>query len=172
TRAGADLSRRPTAAQGDAVGRGPGAPGCGVAPGLGAGGQPLRAVDRVARGRVETSFFGRVPGYALIRSLTQRMAGEGEENVWQPVLVELEDALVPAFIVEELGDDRLTVFVPSIPTPFAGAVYILTRDRVHLVYIPLTQAIKSISRWGSGSGDMVAAMRKGSPPSTGSSTLR
>jgi uncharacterized membrane protein len=100
------------------------------------------------------------------------MAGEGEENVWQPVLVELEDALVPAFIVEELGDDRLTVFVPSIPTPFAGAVYILTRDRVHLVDIPFTQAIKSISRWGSGSGDMVAAMRKGSPPSTGSSTLR
>jgi uncharacterized membrane protein len=127
---------------------------------------------RVARERVETSFFGRVPGYALFRSLTQRMAGEGEENVWQPVLVELEDALVPAFIVEELGDDRLTVFVPSIPTPFAGAVYILTRDRVHLVDIPFTQAIKSISRWGSGSGDMVAAMRKGSPPSTRSSTLR
>ena len=121
---------------------------------------------RVARERAERSIFGRVPGYALLRSLTQRMAGEGEENVWKPVLVELEDALVPAFIVEELGDDRLTVFVPSVPTPFAGAVYILSRDRVHLVDIPFTQAIKSISRWGSGSGDMVAAMRKGTPASS------
>jgi uncharacterized membrane protein len=119
---------------------------------------------REARERVERSFFGRVPGYALFRSLTQRMAGEGKENVWKPVLVELEDALVPAFIVEELGDDRLTVFVPSIPTPFAGAVYILSRERVHLVDIPFTQAIKSISRWGSGSGEMVAAMRKGTRP--------
>jgi hypothetical protein len=72
---------------------------------------------RVARERVESSFFGRVPGYALFRSLTQRMAGEGEENVWKPALVELEDALVPAFIVEELGDDRLTVFVRRIARP-------------------------------------------------------
>ena len=118
-------------------------------------------VGRTARERMERSFFERVPGYALFRSLTQRMAGEGEENVWKPALVEIEDALVPAFVVEELADDRLTVFVPSIPTPFAGAVYILGRERVHLVDIPFTQAIKSISRWGSGSGDMVAAMRKG-----------
>ena len=120
-------------------------------------------VGRTARERMERSFFERVPGYALFRSLTQRMAGEGEENVWKPALVEIEDALVPAFVVEELADDRLTVFVPSIPTPFAGAVYILGRERVHLVDIPFTQAIKPISRWGSGSGEMVAAMRKGTP---------
>jgi uncharacterized membrane protein len=117
-------------------------------------------VGRAARKRVEGSFFGRVPGYALFRSLTQRMAGEGEENVWRPVLAEIEDALVPAFIVEEVDDGRVTIFVPSIPTPFAGTVYILSRERVHLVDIPFTQAIKSISRWGSGSADMVAAMRK------------
>ena len=72
---------------------------------------------RVARERMERLFFGRLPGYALIRSLTQRLAGEGEENVWKPALVEIEDALVPAFIVEELDDGRFTVFVPSVPTP-------------------------------------------------------
>ena len=115
---------------------------------------------RTAREGVEKTFFGRLPGYALFRSLTQRMAGEGDENVWQPVLAELDDGLVPAFIIEELRDGRVTVFVPSVPTPFAGGVQILSRERVHLVDIPFTQAIKSISRWGSGSGDMVAAMRK------------
>ena len=76
------------------------------------------------------------------------------------MLVEIEDALVPAFIVEELVDGRFTVFVPSVPTPFAGAVYILSRERVHLLDIPFSQAIKSVSRWGSGSADLVAAMRK------------
>ncbi len=80
---------------------------------------------RVARDRVERNLFERLPGYGLIRSLTQRLAGDGEEHEWQPVLVELEDALVPAFIIEELDDGRFTVFVPSVPTPFAGAVYIL-----------------------------------------------
>ena len=121
---------------------------------------------RVVRERVEMTFFGRLPGYALFRSLTHRLAGEGDENVWKPALAEIEDALVPAFIVEELDDGRFTVFVPSVPTPFAGAVYILNRERVHLIDIPFTQAIKSVSRWGSGSKDLVAAMRKENPSPT------
>ena len=122
-------------------------------------------VGRVLRERMEMSFFGRLPGYGLFRSLTQRLAGENDENVWQPVLAEIEDALVPAFIVEELADGRFTVFVPSVPTPFAGAVYILSPERVHLVDVPFTQAIKSVSRWGSGSKDLVAAIRKPDPSS-------
>jgi uncharacterized membrane protein len=118
---------------------------------------------RVAREGMEKSFFGRLPGYAVLRSLTQRMTGEGDKNVWQPVLAETGDGLVPAFIVEELADGRVTIFVPSVPTPFAGAVFIMSRERVHLVDISFNQAISSISRWGSGSGDMVAAIRKENP---------
>jgi uncharacterized membrane protein len=112
------------------------------------------------RERIERGFFGRIPGYALFRSLTQRLAGQSDEIAWKPVLAEIEDALVPAFIVEELADGRFTVFVPSVPTPFAGAVYILNRERVHLVDVPFTKAIQSVSRWGAGSGELVAAMRK------------
>src|SRR6476660_1494967 len=102
-----------------------------------------------------------MPAYSLIRSLTQRLAGEDRETSWKPALAEVEEALVPAFIIEELGDGRFTVFVPSIPTPFAGAVYILTAERVHPLDVPFTQAIKTISRWGSGSKDLVAAMEGG-----------
>ena len=115
---------------------------------------------RAVRERMEVVFFERLPGYGLLRSLTQRMAGDSEESTWQPALAEIEDALVPAFIIEELDDGRLTVFVPSVPTPLAGAVYVLRRERVHIIDIPFTQAIRSISRWGSGSKDLVAAMRK------------
>jgi uncharacterized membrane protein len=86
----------------------------------------------------------------MFRGFTHRLAGRGDANMWKPALAEIEDALVPAFIVEELDDGRFTVFVPSVPTPFAGAVYILSRERVHLVDIPFTQAIQSVSRWGSG----------------------
>ena len=110
---------------------------------------------------MEVALFGRLPGYGLIKSLTQRLAGDSEESAWTPALIELEDALVPAFIIETLDDGRLTVFVPSVPTPLAGAVYVLSADRVHILDVPFTQAIRSISRWGSGSSDLVAAMRKG-----------
>jgi uncharacterized membrane protein len=114
---------------------------------------------RAVRERLEKALFERLPGYALLRSLTQRLAGESQEHVWQPALVEIEEALVPAFIIEELEDGRFTVFVPSVPTPFAGAVYVLTPDRVHPLDVAFTQAVQAVSRWGSGTKDLVAAMK-------------
>ncbi len=110
--------------------------------------------------RMETSLFERLPGYALFRSLTQQLSGKTQDNTWKPALAEIEDALCPAFIIEELENGSFTVFVPSIPTPLAGAVYILTSDRVHPLDVPFTQAIRTISQWGSGSKDLLAAMQK------------
>ena len=117
-------------------------------------------IGQVIWEQIEKSLFRRIPGYALFRSLAQRMAGESEEMAWKPALAEIEEALVPAFIIEELDDGRLTVFVPSVPTPFAGAIYILSPDRVHPLNVPFTQAVKAVSRWGSGSKDLVAAMEQ------------
>jgi len=113
---------------------------------------------QAVRDRIERSVFQRLPGYGLLRALTQQLAGTPEEHVWKPALAEIEEALVPAFIIEEFEDGRYTVFVPSVPTPLAGAVYILSRERVHPLDVPFTQAIKSVSRWGSGSRELVAAM--------------
>ena len=112
------------------------------------------------REQLETRFFERIPGYALFRSLTRQVAGETREKVWKPALVEIEEALVPAFIIEEFEDGRYTVFVPSIPTPLAGALYILERKRVHLVDVPFTQALQVVSRWGAGAKDLESAMQK------------
>ncbi len=109
--------------------------------------------------RIEKSLLERIPGYALFRSLTQQLAGSREEQVWKPALAEIEEALVPAFIIEEFDDGRFTVFVPAAPTPLSGSVYILTPERVHPVDVPFTHAIKSLSRWGSGSKELVAAMK-------------
>ncbi len=114
---------------------------------------------RGIRQRIEKSLFERLPGYALFRSLTQQLAGSREEHVWKPALAEIEEALVPAFIIEEFEDGRFTVFVPSAPTPVSGSVYVLTPERVHLLDIPFTDAVKTLSRWGSGSKELVAAMR-------------
>jgi uncharacterized membrane protein len=121
-------------------------------------------VGRATRERLEKALFERLSGSARGRSLTQRLAGRDEENVWQPALAEIEEALVPAFIIEELADGRFTVFVPSVPTPFAGAVYILSRERVHPMDVPFTQALRSVSRWGAGAKDLVAAMKTENTP--------
>jgi uncharacterized membrane protein len=123
-------------------------------------GVAMRTVGgRVFRERIEGSVLVRIPGYILLRSLTRQLAGESQETVWKPALAEIEDALVPAFIIEEFEDGRYTIFVPSSPSPFSGSVYILGRERVHLVDASLAQTVQAVSRWGSGARDLVAAMK-------------
>ena len=112
------------------------------------------------RQQLDRSVFGKLPGYEMLRSLSQQVAGRGDEAGWQPVVVEIEDALVPAFVVEKLDDGRYTVFVPSVPTPFAGALYVMGPERVHAVDVPVGQAVRVISQWGVGTGDLVDKMKR------------
>jgi uncharacterized membrane protein len=122
-------------------------------------------IGQSVQARIENWLLAKVPAYALFRSLTQRLAGKDQENSWKPALVEIEDALVPGFIIEELDDGRLTVFVPSVPTPLSGAVYILNAERVHPVSSSFAQAFTAVVRWGAGSKELVAAMSVGPQPS-------
>jgi uncharacterized membrane protein len=117
-----------------------------------------------AKNALERSLLERIPGYSLIRGLAGRVAGRQEDETFAVALVEIEDALVPAFIVEEHEDGAFTVFVPSVPTPAAGAVYILPKERVHLVDVPFTKAVSVISKWGSGARDLRAAMKRQATP--------
>lgn len=112
---------------------------------------------------LDRRLLDRIPGYTLVRGLAGRIAGQEEGSTFAVALVEIEDALAPAFIVEEHDDGRYTVFVPSVPTPAAGTVYVLDRARVHVVDVPFTKAVSVISRWGAGSRELVAAMRAAKP---------
>jgi len=118
---------------------------------------------RVGQAMLGHTVLEKLPGYTLFRSLTMRIAGKADNVTWKPALAEIEEALVPSFIIEELADGRYTVFVPSVPTPFAGAVYILTRERVHPLSVSFAQAFKTVSRWGAGSKELVAAMEDAPP---------
>jgi uncharacterized membrane protein len=107
-----------------------------------------------AKNMLERSVLEKIPGYALVRGLAERVSGDEREGAFRPALVEVEDALSPGFIIEELDDGRYTVLVPSVPTPAAGSLFILPRERVHPLDVPFTQAVKVISKWGTGAGEL------------------
>jgi hypothetical protein len=113
-----------------------------------------------AKNAFEEAVLEKLPGYTLLRGLGGRLAGKADEPTFAPALVEIEEALVPALIIEELSDGSYTVFVPSVPTPMAGALYILPPERVHPVDVPMTVAIKVFSKWGTGAGEFVQAMKQ------------
>lgn len=114
-----------------------------------------------AKQAADRYLLDKIPGYTLLRGFTGRIVGQEKGKTFAVALAEIEEALVPAFVIEEHEDGRYTVLVPSVPTPMAGAVYILPRERVHLVDVPFPDALKVISRWGSGSRGLLKAMQKG-----------
>src|SRR4030095_2077405 len=121
-----------------------------------------RLGDRMFRG-FERRVLEKIPGFGVLRGAVRRVSGRSDDAMFQPVLVEIEDALTPACIVEELDDGRSVVLVPSVPTPAAGSLYILARERVHWVDAPVTEVISVITKWGSGTTKAVKAMGSGPP---------
>jgi uncharacterized membrane protein len=111
---------------------------------------------------VEQNLLNRIPGYALVRGLAARMAGREQDEMSAVALVEMGDGLVMAFVVERHDDGAYTVFVPSVPTPAAGAVFIVAKERVHLVDVPFAKGASVISKWGAGARDIRTAMMKAS----------
>ena len=61
------------------------------------------------------------PGYTMLRDFAGQLTEFQKTEGFKPALVEIEEALVPAFIVEEHGE-RCTVFVPSVPAPMTGTL--------------------------------------------------
>jgi uncharacterized membrane protein len=122
-----------------------------------------------AKNAVEAMLLEKLPGYTLLRGLAGRVTGQADEPGFAPALAEIEEALVPALIVEKLEDGSYTVLVPSVPTPMAGAIYILPPERVHPVAVPFTVALKVFSKWGAGAGDFVRAMQAPKPSHPASS---
>lgn len=115
------------------------------------------AIGARIKSLVERLVLDKIPGYTTLHGFAARLSDSEEKASFQPALVEMEEALVPAFIVEQHSGNRSTVFVPSVPTPMAGAVYIIDNNRVHPLNLPAVAVMQCISKWGGGSDKLVAA---------------
>ncbi|HEY3135140.1 MAG TPA: DUF502 domain-containing protein [Blastocatellia bacterium] len=112
-----------------------------------------RRIERAA----ERVVLDKIPGYTTLHGFAARLSDSKDNASFQPALVEIEEALVPGFIVEQHSGNRSTVFIPSVPTPMTAAVYIIDNNRVHPLDLPAVSVMQCISKWGGGSDKLVAA---------------
>lgn len=118
------------------------------------------AFGRRAKGVVEDRVLEKIPGYTTLRGVAKQLGDLEENHGFKPALVEIEDALAPCFIVEEHAGDLLTVFIPSAPTPAAGTIMIIAAARVHPVGVPVSTMFRCVTKWGTGAGELLAAMER------------
>jgi uncharacterized membrane protein len=102
----------------------------------------------------------RFPHLRALHQFEDELLGKGGSKPIKGAFAVLDDALVPAFVLEELADARYTVFVPAAPNPSQGAIYVLPRERVHLIDAPVHEVAGCVRGWGAGTGGLVERMRR------------
>jgi uncharacterized membrane protein len=91
-----------------------------------------------------------IPGYKIVGNILKGFAGE-EVAQYHAATIDLYGggSEVLGFVMEELPDRRMAVFVPISPTPTMGNVHIVAEDRVKLLDSAM-DATQAISEWGIG----------------------
>lgn len=119
------------------------------------------AIGRIVGQTLGDKVFSHVPGYRPLRNIARQFTDVDAQDGFKPSLIEVEDGcLAPAFLIEVHADGLSTVFMPSVPTPMAGSIFIMPSERVHPIDVPVTAMMKCISKWGSGSAELLAALNK------------
>jgi uncharacterized membrane protein len=100
------------------------------------------------------------PHLRALHQFEDEVLGKGGSKLIKAAFAVLDDALVPAFVLEELADARYVVFVPAAPDPSQGAVYVLPRERVHLIEAHAREVAGCVRGWGVGTGRLLERTRK------------
>ena len=119
---------------------------------------------------IERTVLSRLPGYEALKSLTAGFAEAGKAGAFRAaVLTSSEEDRELVYVIEDHGEDHLTVLLPWAPTAFAGSVKIVDRKRVEMLDANLGDVSKVLSHWGVGANGLLGKYTTGANRPTGSS---
>jgi uncharacterized membrane protein len=75
-------------------------------------------------------------------------------------LVENQRSLSPAIVLEKHDGGTYSIFVPIVPTPTVGSIYIVPEQRLFIVDVPFLDMVKFISKWGESTPAMREAIAR------------
>jgi uncharacterized membrane protein len=109
----------------------------------------------------EESILGSMPQYRMVKSmaegLTQIESGDG----MRPVLMRTDEYWQLGYRLEDLPGGWVAVFLPAAPTPLSGNVVYVAAERVRLLDLSMTDAMKLVRKVGIGSADALRAVDLG-----------
>ena len=109
---------------------------------------------------VESRTLDYLPMYRMMKSLVAAFLDLDDEESFKPACLRGDDgSLEPVYVIEEHGDDMLVIMQPWTPTPFAGSVKVVPRDKVDLVLVTLDEFSLALTHFGIGLSDN---LKKGS----------
>ena len=117
----------------------------------------LRAKIARRSGRwIERTVLDRLPAYNALKSLTTGFAEAGKAGAFKAaLLISADGEREFIYVIEDHGENHLTVQLPWAPTAFAGFVRIVDRKRVELLDANIGDVSKVLSHWGVGASGLL-----------------
>ena len=111
---------------------------------------------------VQSKFGDILPGYEIVTNLMRGIAGN--EKAYPPALITLfaPGTSVLGFVMEDLDDAYVTVFVPSTPVVTVGAIHVVERTRVRMIDASSRDAAECIAQWGIGAKELLQSQKPAS----------
>lgn len=104
----------------------------------------------------ETTLLRKIPGYEIIKGILRGFADNKSAYPAAKIRLYGPGTAVLGFVMEENPGDTVTVFVPSVPTLTVGSLHVVSSERVTPIEAGSIALADCISKWGVGSGKILA----------------
>lgn len=111
---------------------------------------------------VEDNILSNIPGYSLLKGMSESAAGLDSNNLKEVVLVDIEEVWQIGFLMERIDKDLNAVFIPGAPNPMAGDVVFVKWDRLKKLDIKGINAMKLSRKLGIDSKKILDGKMNGS----------
>ena len=102
---------------------------------------------------LEVNVLEKIPVYDLLKTKAQSALSFEETEGMRPVAARFDDSWQVAFEIERIEADKVVLFLPGAPDPWAGSVCIVTEDRITPLDLTVTSAVNLMKRLGKGTTD-------------------
>ena len=97
---------------------------------------------------LEDNVLSIIPGYTLLKGISENAAGLESNHLKEVVLVDIEEVWQLGFLMDKIDDDINAVFIPGAPNPMAGDVVFVKKERLKILDIPELSALKISKKLG------------------------
>ena len=118
----------------------------------------LVARTRPARSFVkslESRLLSRLPAYAFIKGMTEKIAGIKNAGGLTPVLARSGSGWRMAFKIERIDNGNVAVYLPGAPNPWSGFVCFMAEADVKPLDLPVKSVLDTFESFGKGSGELL-----------------
>lgn len=97
---------------------------------------------------IEVKVLSNIPGYTLLKGMTESAVGLESENLKDVVLVDIEEVWQIGFLMDEIDDGLSAVYIPGAPNPMSGDVFFVKKERLKKLDLPELSAMKIYKKLG------------------------